>query len=329
MDVAHARYFLAAIGLDADAPQTWQVFADRKGATVRPEHRYSDLATAAPWLAASQRNGAGVFLTVQGTDGKGRRAENVTRIRALFVDCDHGLPDAWHLEPSCVVETSPGKQHAYWSLLFPIDAATFRNAQLRLIAHYDSDAACYDLPRVMRLPGSLHQKAQPLPVRVVHANPWPCYLVEEVVDGIAPLSVVVAPDPEAIAARAAAVRGGMVAGIDVVTLDLARLFADAGLALSGALASHGVAVSCPWERDHTSTTSSTATMVWSAGEGGRALPGFRCLHAHCASRGLADVMRLFRAQLSAYAAPAARPHRSIIRAETLRARRAPTTEARP
>ena len=52
-------------------------------------------------------HGAGVFITVNETDGKGRKKENITRIRAVFQEDDDGFDGEFPLKPSIVVETSP------------------------------------------------------------------------------------------------------------------------------------------------------------------------------------------------------------------------------
>src|SRR5687767_14229392 len=49
--------------------------------------------------------GAGIFVTINATDGKGRGTENITSLRALFVDGDDiPLPAKWRLEPSIVTQ---------------------------------------------------------------------------------------------------------------------------------------------------------------------------------------------------------------------------------
>ena len=323
IDQQKIERFLALLAIDPTEPQTWQVFKDRPDATCFPEHRHCTLATALPWMERAQRAGGGVFWTVQQTDGRGRKAFNVTRIRHLYVDCDQGLPERWHVEPACVVESSPGKQHAYWVLADApgvVDAAAFTVAQQRLIAHYKSDPACKDLPRVLRLPGTTHQKGDPFEVRVVYESPWGIYRLEDVMHGIRPLQVVQPVKLQEVLARAAQVRGGMVQAIDVATLDLVSLFRDAGLLLE-TQRNGGFAVTCPWASEHTSETSPTAAMVWNGGAGAGGLPGYKCLHGHCAGRGLADVMRLFARQLDGYAQTTMKPHKAIEKA--LRLQREP------
>jgi len=120
--------------------------------------------------------------------------------------------------------------------------------------------------------------------------------------------------------RAAAQRvpGGMTQGVDVATLDVVALMRDAGLARD-TWRNGGMAVECPWSAEHSGPSGETAAMVWPAGERGE-LPGFKCMHAHCAHRGIGDLMRLFAPQLGAYAKPAERPHHAIEAAERRKAR---------
>ena len=81
--------------------------------------RIGDLATYKASLARLNKAGAGVFWTVNHSDGQGRKTENITDVRCLFVDLD-GTPlkpvlDAG-VEPHAVVESSPGKWHVYWKV---------------------------------------------------------------------------------------------------------------------------------------------------------------------------------------------------------------------
>jgi putative DNA primase/helicase len=107
------------------------------------------------------RLGAGVFFTPNQTRPGQRKAHNVTAVRALFVDLD-GAPIepvlAWELQPDLVVESSRGRFHAYWRTDGSVPLAEFKPLQKELAALFNGDTAVCDLPRVMRLPGSWHQK---------------------------------------------------------------------------------------------------------------------------------------------------------------------------
>ena len=54
---------------------------------------------------------------------------------------------------------------------------------------------------------------------------------------------------------------------------------------------------CPWEAAHTSADGpgNTATVVLFPSDGNGWRGGFRCLHSHCAGRGLRDLLSLLRA----------------------------------
>jgi hypothetical protein len=129
---------------------------------------------AALWHLNEQ--GAGVFVTVNETDGKGRMADNIVRVRAVFVDLD-GSPLQpvldYHLKPHIVVASSPGKFHAYW-LVNDVPLDQFGAIQDALAERFGGDNV-KDLSRIMRLPGFQHRKADPHPVRIVTLNDTPRY----------------------------------------------------------------------------------------------------------------------------------------------------------
>ncbi len=81
---------------------------------------------------------------------------------------------------------------------------------------------------------------------------------------------------------------------DLSTLDLLALFRRAGR-LGECLDADNAkwAVRCPWEQDHskTHTDIGSDTAIFAAEP-----PGFKCLHAHCAERGLQEVVEWFESQ---------------------------------
>jgi len=116
--------------------------------------------------------GAGVFITVNKTDGSGKRkAENITDVRALFVDSDTGDLPPLELPPSIIVQSRNG-QHGYWLLPSGEPLDSFTSAQKALVHHLGTDPAIHDLPRVMRLPGFIHMKDPNAPflVRITEMN---------------------------------------------------------------------------------------------------------------------------------------------------------------
>lgn len=181
VDLDQAQRFLNA--LEPEGAFTFQTFDDsaaKRGAMAQvfqgslTQHRRT--------LERLNLDGAGVFVTVNAGDGQGRKAENITRVRALYVDLD-GAPIepvlAGPLWPHAVVESSPGRWHAYW-LVGDVSLAHFRPLQRGLIARFDADKAVHDLPRVMRLPGFIHRKARPVMTQLQAVLPLRAYALSEV-----------------------------------------------------------------------------------------------------------------------------------------------------
>jgi hypothetical protein len=121
--------------------------------------------------------GAGVFVTINATDGIGRKAENIRRIRAAFADLD-GAPLApvlkGKLPPHIIVKSSPGKFHVYWRVE-GMALQDFSAVQKAIIRRFDSDPTIHDLPRVMRLPGFFHCKREPFLIRMMSTLDTPPY----------------------------------------------------------------------------------------------------------------------------------------------------------
>ncbi len=160
--------------LDPKGEFTFQTFGEGVGKANRELARilHGRLEDHASELETLQQKGAGVFVTVNKTDGAGRKEENITRVRALFVDLD-GAPlepvKAFPLKPTIIIETSPGRWHVYW-LVSDIELSEFGEFQRALIKKFSSDPAVHDAPRVMRLPGFWHLKGEPFQVGISEAD---------------------------------------------------------------------------------------------------------------------------------------------------------------
>ena len=180
-DLAQAERFLML--LDEEAEQfCFRTFTDDKANKPNPDPlaqiHQGTFADLAPRLTALNQRGAGVFVTVNATDGRGGKKENIVRVRALWQECDHGDEPTLPVEPHMSVESSPGNRHHYILVDgLPIDL--FGPAQQRLVDDYGSDPSAKDLPRILRLPGFYHLKdpAKPHLVRLIHESgrqptPW-------------------------------------------------------------------------------------------------------------------------------------------------------------
>jgi hypothetical protein len=171
LDKAAAGLFLELLA-DGE-PVTFQTFDDSK--VKRKEFSkvlHGGLDKHGDKLEALNGGGAGVFVMVNAGDLKGRCANNVKQVRAVFVDLD-GSPletvKDGPLKPHVLVESSPERYHAYW-LTNDLPCKEFRAFQEMLAQRFDGDTVVKDLSRVMRLPGYLHRKGEPFLTHILSAN---------------------------------------------------------------------------------------------------------------------------------------------------------------
>lgn len=174
----------AAELLDLVAPGesvAFQTFAEGSQSRLLNRVHHGTLAEHRQELERMNAAGAGIFWMVNAGDGKGRKAGNITHVRALFVDLD-GAPlepvTGCQLKPHAIVESSPGRWHAYWRVA-DCGLADFTPAQKVLAAHFHADPKVCDLPRVLRLPGFLHQKHEPFRSHIVSINNVAPYTMTE------------------------------------------------------------------------------------------------------------------------------------------------------
>jgi len=155
---------------------TFQTFIDRKDADGG-HIIHGTFAERGPQLKRLNDAGHGVFVTINETDGRGRKLENIISIRAVFLDLD-GSPLEPVLKnrmpPHIVTETSPGRFHCYWRVS-DMPLADFKAVQIAIAERYDGDPVVCDLPRVMRLVGFHHHKAEPFLSRIISIHDAPAY----------------------------------------------------------------------------------------------------------------------------------------------------------
>lgn len=163
-----AERFLDALG---GGSQTFQTYPDKKKFTeeerkrlTRVLHgRYEDLA---PTLRRINKEGGGIFITINKTDLMGRSACNILELRAVFADADNVTPDLTSVpRPSLIVQSKRGP-HLYWLLKDGEPLNLFKPTQLAIAKKLGTDLKIHDLPRVLRLPDFDHLKDPTDPFRV-------------------------------------------------------------------------------------------------------------------------------------------------------------------
>lgn len=182
VDVDEAQRFFAAVA--PDELLTFQTFDDtaRKNPALA-KVMHGSLEDCSDALSELNARGSGVFCTVNRTDGRGRKAENVTGVRCVFLDLDGApLEPVLHagVEPHAVVESSPGKWHVYWKVT-DCSKDQFKPAQKALAAKFGGDRSVNDLPRVMRVPGFLHCKGTPFRTRIVSLGAQQPYAFDDLI----------------------------------------------------------------------------------------------------------------------------------------------------
>lgn len=211
---ADAEAFIKALTGDAKSKVTFQIFHDSDKAARSGRWFHGTLDEHWDQLVQLNREGHGIYIMVNEGDGKGRKASNVLGLRALFIDDDGknepvtftgvGVAPFTSMPPSISVQSKAGQHHFF--LLPPGERLEdFKHAQEALAAHFGSDAAVKDLPRVMRVPGFFHMKdpKDPFLVKLVQVSSRR-YSIDEVLNAYpAPPTMLDLPSDERLARAAA------------------------------------------------------------------------------------------------------------------------------
>ena len=211
-DLQQAQDFLSLLA--GGEPVTFQTFDD--GETKKPKLArilHGTLEQHAAALTAFNAQGAGVFVMVNRGDLQGRKAENVSAVRALFVDLD-GAPlepvKQAALEPHLIVESSQERFHAYW-MVKDCELAQFTSLQAALAEKFDGDIKVKDLPRVMRLPGFWHRKGNPFQTKVMQTKSVQPYTTAKIITDLG-LQLTPLPEKQQQASAPIAKMNGLEAG---------------------------------------------------------------------------------------------------------------------
>lgn len=148
-------------------------------------------------LMRANDEGAGVFVVV---NAGGHTDADIRTVRAVFADLD-GAPlepvYSCALEPHMIIETSPGRWHAYW-LVDGLGIDQFAGVQRAIAVRFDSDPRVFNPSRVMRAPGFYHRKAEPYLSRIIHESGGQHYTAEQILAEFPPLKAEQVPKPLAL-----------------------------------------------------------------------------------------------------------------------------------
>lgn len=131
-----------------------------------------------------------VYYGVCPRRGRSGKKENIAYVAALWADLDKPLDEVrrilanFPLPPSGIVSSGYGV-HVYWLLreVYSIgepDDVTYVEARTRGLAHRLDADSCWDLSRILRVPGSVnHKNGQTRPVEIVEFHPERRYNLSE------------------------------------------------------------------------------------------------------------------------------------------------------
>jgi len=182
---------------------TFQTFSDvrdkKDPALTRILH--GNLSALSKELLALNKKRAGVFVSINETDMRGRKLANITRVRAIWVEDDGGQNTRLPIEPHLVTETSPGKFH-HIILVDGVSPTEHERLQAILVLYFGSDPNAKDLSRVLRVPGFYHCKGEPFRVSLIHESGAAPFTAEELLVAFPPAKYPITEKQRALPAPA-------------------------------------------------------------------------------------------------------------------------------
>ena len=188
-DIHQVREFIRVLTGSSSSVVAFQTFYDPKP----PHPQRPDLATtwtstldqSVEFIQHRQDNQCGIYMSVNGTDWKGREEENIVDLRVLFADFDGRTEPEWVLTPHLIQKRDETHGHAFWL----IDAGNLSHdewscAQKQLAMYYGTDEQVIDPARVVRLPGTVHFKdpSNPACYEITEVNNHARYSVTDFLD---------------------------------------------------------------------------------------------------------------------------------------------------
>lgn len=170
MNAEQTISFITALTGDANTVMDWRVIHDRTRVATNLRGTYYELSET---LTSYNKQGYGIFCSINALNGQGFGLEHVEYIRTHVVDLDdvatarmnYDRAVSSYPQPHFAVQSSPGKFHLYW-LTQPYQGNDFFTLHQRKIASwYGGDKSIIDSSRVLRVPGFYHLKHEPFLVQ--------------------------------------------------------------------------------------------------------------------------------------------------------------------
>jgi hypothetical protein len=123
-----------------------------------------EAARAATWALQEDLQGREVYQCAHLLTDMERVKKNAVPPMALYADGDGAKIPDWMLPPDVVVESSPGREHYYWTLDKPVATETFEVLNKRLTYAIGADRGKWALSTLLRVPGTKNHKYEDTPV---------------------------------------------------------------------------------------------------------------------------------------------------------------------
>jgi uncharacterized protein DUF3987/DNA primase RepB-like protein len=160
-----------AFGPEATGYMCIALLATVNGAEKRQmtEHffHYPDELDQAARTAEDGRFLSDVYYCPQLFETRRRRKDNVKCCPTVWADLDECPPSVLQIQPNILIESSPGRHQALWSLSHAVSPAVAEDISKRL-AYFHADDGCdrsgWDLTQLLRVPGTPNYKYSSNPV---------------------------------------------------------------------------------------------------------------------------------------------------------------------
>ncbi len=161
IDLQHAKRHIEFLHGDANKEQCFQSFHDSK-TTVdtlkQPATFHAKLEDSTDYFNQVQAHNYGIYITLNGTDGKGREEENIIKYSTLFVDFDNMELPRFPIQPHMVTQRDPLHSHCFFKVKGIVTGDKFKRLQKQLAIYLKSDEQVHDICRVLRLAGTYNLK---------------------------------------------------------------------------------------------------------------------------------------------------------------------------
>jgi hypothetical protein len=167
------------IALFTGVRQHRRLVAPHEGYFTYPDH----IDQAQQWVRQAAASDREIYMCGHLTTERRRRKATAAPLWSLYADIDAAPTQSAAVPPpSLMVESSPGRFHAYWRLSEPVAPAIGEALNRQLAVTLGADKTGWDTTQLLRAPGGLNHKYPEAPVvRVVaHRGDW--YRPDELVN---------------------------------------------------------------------------------------------------------------------------------------------------